>query len=166
MYPSVEDTRFLMSSPQRDWAKKQWRWFVAVQWDFALRPGELWNVQSCNVYKKTSDVWFCEVRTPKVRNKVRYQTIAIKESWIPADFLIEISEFAKAGLETWSRDIYKTKICDHAKRVLSFEGEFKMHLLRHSRATNLLKEYHLSLDELQKIGRWVNRSSMMRYIHC
>ena len=147
-----------------------WKTYIYLIYTFLLRHGEgRWVKPSdLEVPKPGQDpVWRLTVTHPKV-GKEGWQTVIIPDHLVPEDAKPFLYWFAKQTAVDWDKLVPRHVVCSYIRIALGYPDDkgFCVHSLRHGRCTDLFKRYNISIDVLQKFGRWLNRKTVNRYIHC
>ncbi len=168
---SVDDAIRIMNFVPRKVPQREWAIFVALGWVFMLRHSEVRYLTPSDITlhcEKNNFTWLVRIRNPKV-NVGGWNTVIMPDNIIPTYFIPHLRQFATSGVAwDWNVLVPQSSVCVIIRQALNRVNDFSyvFHSLRHGRATHLFKVDNVTLETLQKLGRWSTLSSVKVYLHC
>ncbi len=150
---------------------KAWAIFVALGWVFLLRHSEARYLTPSDVQKPCSAnkyTWHVSIKNPKV-NVSGWNTVVMRDDLVPRFFKSLLYYFVSTKeCWDWNELVPQRWVCTIIREALDRKDDLSLvfHSLRHGRATHLFKVDNVTLEDLQKMGRWSTLSSVKVYLHC
>ncbi len=168
---SFEDAVRLASFVPRRIPRVEWAIFIALGWVFMLRHSEARYLKPSDIQmpsEKNNHTWILFIRNPKV-NVAGWNTVIMPDALVPQCFKPLLCRFASSRiLWNWNVLVPAHWVCPTIRQALNRRDDLSLvfHSLRHGRATHLFKVSDVTLEALQKMGRWSTLSSVKVYLHC